>query len=70
MWADRKMFAVKRQSIILTRENSRIFFDTSFKWWHGLFCSNLIFTMKKMLNVKKSDNGDFLESFLLKVNSI
>ena len=70
MWADRKKFAVKRQSIILTRENSRIFFDTSFKWWYELFCSNLIFSMKKMLNVKKSDNGNFLESFLLKVNSI
>ena len=31
----------------LTRENSDIIFDIPFKRRYGLFCSNLMFTMKK-----------------------
>ena len=47
------MFAAKGQSIILTRKNSHILFDTSFKRCYGLHYSNFKFTIKKNLEVEK-----------------
>ena len=53
-----KMSTAMGQSIILTHENSHIFFDTPFKRCCGVFCSNLIFIMKKSRKLKKYENSN------------
>ena len=66
------MLTAKGQSIILTRENSHIFFDTPFERCYGLFCSNFMFSIKKRLKVKKNVKMAIFKKQLisLKINSV